>query len=244
MATREQIVKKAQSWVGLKEKDGSFKVIIDTYNVKPLPRGYKVKYTDEWCATFVSAVAVACGATDIIPKECGCGKMRDLFIKLGSWQERDDYVPYPGDVIFYDWKDKKNYAEYDNKGSCAHVGIVEKVEGKKITVIEGNKSKSVSRRTLNVNGRYIRGYGCPKYEELISEKPIEIQQYPTVSFAIGDRVKLTKDATVYGSKKKFSSWVYLTKLYVRQVSKDRVVVSTKKSGAITGAVDKKHLKKV
>lgn len=37
---------------------------------------------------------------------------------------------------------------------------------------------------------------------------------------------------------------YATKLYVRGIDGNRVVVSTLKSGAITGAVDKKHLTKV
>ena len=41
--------------------------------------------------------------------------------------------------------------------------MVEKVSGNTITVIEGNYSDSVKRRTIKVNGRYIRGYGVPKY---------------------------------------------------------------------------------
>lgn len=54
--------------------------IIDVYNAhRPLARGYKVKYTDAWCATFVSAVAIKCGLTSIIPTECGCGQMIELF---------------------------------------------------------------------------------------------------------------------------------------------------------------------
>ena len=40
---------------------------------------------------------------------------------------------------------------------------MEKVSGSTITVIEGNKNDAVGRRTLKVNGRYIRGYGVPKY---------------------------------------------------------------------------------
>ena len=42
---------------------------------------------------------------------------------------------------------------------------MEKVSGNTITVIEGNKNDAVGRRTLRVNGRYIRGYGIPKYEK-------------------------------------------------------------------------------
>ena len=67
--------------------------------------------------------------------------------------------------------------------------------------------------------------------------------YPEViTFAVGDKVMLTADATVYGKSTRFSSWVYNTKLYVRQVKDDRVVISTVKSGAITGSVNIKHLK--
>ena len=102
---RSKIVAQANSWIGRKESDGSHKEIIDVYNGHtPLARGYKVKYTDAWCATFVSACAIKCGYTDIIPTECSCEKMIDLFKKINRWVENDGYVPSPGDVIFYDWQ--------------------------------------------------------------------------------------------------------------------------------------------
>lgn len=159
--SRSTVVKQAQAWIGLKESNGSHKQIIDLYNShKPLARGYKVKYTDAWCATFVSAVAIKLGYTAIIPTECGCDKQIALFKKLGEWQEKDSYKPSPGDVIYYDWQDS---GSGDNTGGADHVGIVEKVSGNTITVIEGNKSDAVGRRTLAVNGKFIRGYGVPKY---------------------------------------------------------------------------------
>lgn len=159
--TREKIVKQAQSWIGCKESDGTHKKIIDVYNAdKPLPRGYKVKYTDAWCATFVTACAIKCGATDIIPKECSCNKMIELFKGLGCFVENDAHVPTAGDIMFYDWDDT---GKGDNVGVSDHVGIVEKVSGDTVTVIEGNYNNACKRRTMKVNGRYIRGYGVPKY---------------------------------------------------------------------------------
>ena len=159
--TRSKIIAQAQAWLGCKESDGSHKKIIDVYNAdKPLPRGYKVSYTDAWCATFVTACAIKCGATDIIPKECSCNKMIELFKGLGCFIEADDYIPSPADILFYDWDDS---GSGDNTGVSDHVGIVEKVSGDTITVIEGNYSNACKRRTLKVNGRYIRGYGVPKY---------------------------------------------------------------------------------
>lgn len=157
-----KVVNQARAWLGCKESDGSHKKIIDIYNAHtPLARGYKVKYTDAWCATFVSAVAIACGCTDIIPTECGCGEMVKLFQKLGCWVEADDYAAEPGAIIFYDWQDT---GTGDNTGWPDHVGIVESVSGTTITVIEGNFANSVKRRYLSVNGRNIRGYGVPRYE--------------------------------------------------------------------------------
>lgn len=157
-----EVIRQAREWLGKNEKEGSHKAIIDIYNAHtPLARGYKVKYTDAWCATFVSAVAVALGYTDIIPTECGCEPMINLFKNKGCWVENENRTPNVGDIIFYDWQDS---GVGDNTGRSDHVGIVEKVTGGKITVIEGNYKNAVGRRTISVNGRYIRGYGVPKYD--------------------------------------------------------------------------------
>ena len=159
--TASALINQAKAWIGCRESDGSHKKIIDVYNShKPLARGYAMKYTDAWCAVFASACSIATGMTDIIPTECGCGQMIELFRKLGEWNENDSRTPNPGDIIFYDWQDS---GSGDNTGWPDHVGIVEKVSGTTITVIEGNYSNSVKRRTIKVNGKYIRGYGVPKF---------------------------------------------------------------------------------
>ena len=160
--TREAVVKQATAWLGRKESDGSHKLIIDTYNShKPLPRGYKVQYTDAWCATFVSAVAIKCGYTDIIPIECSCPEMVTAAKKMGIWTESDAYVPKPGDIILYDWHDS---GIGDNTGVPDHVGIVVESGSASFKVIEGNKSDAVRYRIMPINGRYIRGFICPKYD--------------------------------------------------------------------------------
>ena len=176
MARRSEILRQARAWLGCNEADGSHKRIIDLYNSQgKLPRGYRVKYNDAWCATFVSAVAIACNATDIIPPECGCGNMVELFAEIGEWEEADDYVPSPGDIIFYDWKDDGNG---DDTRWPGHVGIVEKVEGFTITVIEGNNNDSVRRRQIKINGRYIRGYGLPRYDDEAAPAPEPVAPSP------------------------------------------------------------------
>ena len=169
MKTADKVIAQARSWIGYNEADGSHKNIIDVYNSHtPRARGYKMKYTDSWCATFVSAVSIALGYTDIIPTECGCQKMIDLFKKMGCWQEDESVTPEPGWVIFYDWQDD---GKGDNKGWSDHVGYVEEVKDGLITVIEGNYDNMVQRRNIRVNYKYIRGYGVPKYDTEPAEKP-------------------------------------------------------------------------
>ena len=160
--TANKVIEQAKAWLGRNEASGTHKAIIDVYNShKPLARGYKVKYTDAWCATFVSAVAIKLGYTDIIPTECGCEEMIKKFKSIGAWIENENRTPKPGEIIFYDWDDN---GKGDNVGYTDHVGIVEKVEGNNITVIEGNINNSVGRRVIAVNGKTIRGYGSPKYD--------------------------------------------------------------------------------
>lgn len=127
-----------------------------------------MKCTDSWCATFVSAVAIKLGYTDIIPTECSCQRMIDEFKAINRWIENENRTPKPGDVIFFDWEDS---GSGDATGWSDHVGFVESVSDGLITTIEGNYGDAVKRRVLAVNGRYIRGYGVPDYDAVAVTKP-------------------------------------------------------------------------
>lgn len=158
---RARVCAQAWSWKGRNKYDGSHRAIIDVYNeIVPRPRGYKLTYSDPWCAGFVSAVAQALGLCAWIFPECGCGPMIALYQAAGRWMEDDGYLPEPGDVIFYDWEDS---GSGDNRGSADHVGLVVDVQGDLITICEGNMSDAVGIRTLFRDNRYIRGYGLPDY---------------------------------------------------------------------------------
>ena len=174
---RQRVISIAVSWYGKKEADGSHRSVIDLYNGhRPLARGYKVRYTDAWCATYGSAVAIAAGYTDIIPTECGCGQMIAAFQAMDRWVENDAYIPSPGDYIFYDWDDT---GAGDCTGWPEHVGIVISVFGDVIKVIEGNKDDAVGYREIKVNGRYIRGYGVPDYgAKAVSKTPENVTKPP------------------------------------------------------------------
>lgn len=161
MGSRQAMIAKMQSWIGKNEVDGSFREIIDIYNSHtPRARGYKLKYSDEWCAGTVSAAAIATGNTNAVPLEVSCHYMIEGAKTKGIWVENDAYVPQGGDIILYDWQDS---GAGDNTGNPDHVGVVEYTSGGIIHVIEGNNGEKVARRELSVNGRYIRGFIVPKY---------------------------------------------------------------------------------
>lgn len=170
--TAKAIVKQIESWIGRKESDGTHKKIIDIYNSHtPRARGYKLKYTDAWCAGTVSAAAIACDATDICPIEVSCSKMISLAKDMGIWVENENCVPEIGWFVFYDWEDN---GKGDNKGTPNHVGLCNSVNEKAgtFTVVEGNYSNAVKVRELKINGKYLRGFAKPKYTaDSSSSKP-------------------------------------------------------------------------
>lgn len=159
---RSRFVATAESWLGHNEADGTHQKIIDLYNShEPLAQGYTVRYEDEWCATFVSTIAIQCGITDIIPTECGCQRQIELFQQLGTWEEDDSYKPLPGDIIYYCRKDTG--LSGDCTGWADHVGIVIGTAGDFIKVIEGNYGDQVKYRYISVDDPIIRGYAVPDF---------------------------------------------------------------------------------
>ncbi len=159
---RLQMLAQADSWLGAQEGTEEHAEIVDIYNNHtPLAQNYLVKTTDNWCATFASAIAIQCGMTDIIPTECGCQRQIGLWQDLQRWEENDNYVPLPGDYIYYAWDEGFNFD--DCTGWADHVGIVVGTAGPFIKVIEGNKDDTVTYRIILQGDYQIRGYGLPDY---------------------------------------------------------------------------------
>lgn len=160
---RKDVVKTAK---GLKGEAGHKKVI-DVYNSqKPLPQGYKLKDNDHWCAAFVTVVFLL---NDYIKfAECSCPRMIEKAKKAGIWQESDSYKAQEGDVVMYDWQDS---GKGDNKGQADHVGVIISATDKKFTVREGNKGGTIGNRDLAYDGKYIRGFITPKYDDKTDTKP-------------------------------------------------------------------------
>lgn len=164
MRSRNDVVQLSRSWLGKNEKDGTHKEIIDIYNShSPLPRNSKMRYEWPWCAATWSALAIKLGYTDIMPIEMSCGFLINEAKKMGCWQENDGYVPSMGDGVLYDWDDS---GKGDNTGWPDHIGCVDYVNAESgyFVVNEGNYQDSVKKRTVSINGRYIRGFVTPKYD--------------------------------------------------------------------------------
>lgn len=160
--SRLEFVAAAEKWLGSDEGSENHASILAIYNGhEPLAQGYPVQPEDNWCAAFVSAVAIQCGMTDIIPTECGCQRQIGLWQELGCWVEDDGYTPLPGDIIYYSNSDRGLTG--DCTGWSDHVGIVVGTRGRLIKVIEGNYGDTVGYHYTTVNAPKIRGYATPKY---------------------------------------------------------------------------------
>lgn len=82
---------------------------------------------------------------------------------MGCWKENDNYIPKIGDACLYDWQDN---GVGDNKGTPKHVGMVTYVNKKRriLCCNGGNYKDAVKKRTVSINGRFIRGFITPKYD--------------------------------------------------------------------------------
>ncbi len=166
MDAREKIINVAKSYIGTCGGSVAHSDIIHIFNtVKPY--GYTAHVKDPWCAEFVSACAIQAfgkkAAKDNFPLSAACTFIIKKAKEMKIWKESDSFIPNKGDWILYDWDDS---GKGDNKNTPDHVGIVEAVSGGYITVIEGNYSNKVKRRKIAINGKYIRGFVIPHYENI------------------------------------------------------------------------------
>lgn len=208
--SRQKVVDLIKSWEGFNEADGSFRQIIDIYNSfkGPFPRNVKMQYSWAWCACTWSALAIKLGYTDIMPIEISCSYLIEAAKKKGVWVEQDSYVPQPGDAVLYDWQDN---GSGDNTGNPDHVGTVIEVhpEAGYMIVLEGNYSNAVKRRTIFINGKFIRGFITPKYTDntITTEKPqggksvdIVAKEVIALKWGTGDARKNALEAAGYDYK--------------------------------------------
>lgn len=158
---RQKAVNTFAAFMGAKRYGAQHQQILDAYNtISPLPRGFKMTVDYDYCAAAISAIGVLSGLADIFPLECSCNRQIEQLKAKGVWVEDDAYIPMPGDLIYYDWDDS---GSGDNPGEADHVGMVERISGGVMTVLEANTGAGFGRRTISANARYIRGFGALDY---------------------------------------------------------------------------------
>ena len=157
---RDRVLAAAAAMVGVKGGSAEHHRLVNDYNsVRPLPVGYAVKNSDDWCDIFTTVIFQREGLSDLIGRECGVERHIHIFKRLGIWNEDGNSTPKAGDIITFNWdKDTQQ-----NDGWADHIGIVEKVENGIIHTIEGNSNNEVKRNTYRIGHGNIRGFATPRY---------------------------------------------------------------------------------
>ena len=158
---RDRVLRAAASLVGVRGGTAAHQQLINDYNsVKPLPVGYAVKTTDDWCDIFVTTVFQREGLSGLIGRECGVERHIQIFKRLGIWNENGASTPKAGDIITFNWDQNSQ----PNNGFADHIGIVESVSNGIIHTIEGNSNNQVRRNTYRIGHGNIRGFATPRYQ--------------------------------------------------------------------------------
>ena len=147
--------------LGYKEKSGQFTKFGQWY----ADRVQDTQYRDApWCDMFLAWAADKAGITTYVGEFAWTPSHAAWFIQQGAWTRE----PEPGALVFYDWGGGKNYKGID------HVGVVERVEGKKIHTIEANVDRVWLKRKTRETDKVV-GYGIPRMVKGNVEKLAEIR---------------------------------------------------------------------
>ena len=157
---RDRVLRAAANLVGVTAGSAAHRQLVSDYNsVKPLPVGYTVKNSDDWCDVFVTTVFQREGLSHLIGRECGVERHIQIFKRLGIWNENGLTTPKAGDIITFNWDQNSQ----QNDGWADHIGIVESVQNGIIHTIEGNSNGAVRRQVYRVGHGNIRGFATPRY---------------------------------------------------------------------------------
>lgn len=108
------------------------------------------------------------------------------------------------------------------------------IEGLTIQEVEALKNNYPLAKVSKITTEEVPIESVEKIESMEKIEPVqEIKR--------GDRIMLTKDATIYGKTYGFSNWVYDSVLYVLSVNGNRIVFSKRLNGAVTGAVSRDNV---
>ncbi|MFD8564524.1 CHAP domain-containing protein [Streptosporangium canum] len=146
----EGLLEAARKDLGYREKNNGYTKFGDWYyaNVDTSTPYFK---TAPWCDMFITWAANQAGVQDYVGEFAYTVDHAKWFRKHDAWSDK----PEPGALVFYDWSGSRSVDGID------HVGIVEKVEGRKIKTIEANVDGVWLKRKERDQGKVV-GYGLPR----------------------------------------------------------------------------------
>lgn len=163
--------------------------------------------------------------------------------KLGGVSTTEPEKPVASDTLY-----RVQVGAYSKKENADNQLKAVKAKGFDafITQVDGLYKVQVGAYSVKANAEaQLAKIKAAGFDAFITTKAGTSASTPVVeSLKVGDKVRLQKGAPCYGKSTGFASWVYDSTLYVREIKGSRIVISTLKSGAVTGAVDKKYLTKI
>lgn len=158
----------------------------------------------DWCAFSVCSIMKDCGFVGKYIKEVtgGAGTVpRYSNGKFGTWFKKGTTAPQAGDLFFL------RYADYpsQDKYFCDHIGIVESVDGDRLTTLEGNvdgisgswaSTSAFKRKTRWLNDNTVYAFYRPNWQteqkttSTTAKKDVEIYQLNS-SAKVDFNVKVT-----------------------------------------------------
>lgn len=147
----KDVIEIGKKYIGIKDHSE----LVDYYNancislVKP-NRRYKMKYSDDWCAMFVSVLAHKSGLS-----------RKDFPYEVSvyyQWQRanemnitaHDPQLLRVGDLVVYSWTNRTTRFN--------HVGMIADIENDSLHVLEGNYKKTVGIRKISKSSISIHGF--------------------------------------------------------------------------------------
>lgn len=169
-----------------------------------------------WCAIFVDwcfvqayGVSKAKKITYHTTSGAGCGYCAKAYYNKGRFFTKN---PQPGDEIFFDWDGGGKVKSANDCLRAHHTGIVYKVDGDKITTIEGNTSdgnghySAVAKKTRKLSADTTMGFGRPVWEQVEEHDPEdpspwtpEIPEEPQIEPPTVTNLKIDKVFTEYAT---------------------------------------------
>lgn len=163
---RSDLLAIAQTQLGYAESETDFIYVDDQ------PKGY-TRYGawfdapyEDWCAMFASFCLHYAGISDEFPLSGNVPDWIDTLKTIGAYRSAGDYLPMPGDLIFFDWDADEN---------ADHVGLVAQANANaaeillSLTTMEGNVENQVAYRQYALpEDTRIMGFGQIAENEIMT----------------------------------------------------------------------------